>query len=134
LERDKVDKKEVETPQLVLDTKIYIEMLSNMIGRLEKAKPKDRLEYGLEITRCLRGMLISIKGWKSWIDNLETLNALNMKDFEDFYPKLRKTAVEFLKLDVEVTERKLKEAKELYQKRTKQFKKKKKQEKATYVA
>lgn len=122
----------METPQLVLETKIYVEMISNMIVRFEKAKPKDRLEYGLEITRCLRGMLISIKGWKSWIDNLEALNALNIKDFEDFYPKLRKIAVEFLKLDVEITERKLKEAKELYKKRTKQLKKKK--EKATYVA
>jgi len=90
--------------------KQYVKTLSNLIKHLEKAKPKDRLDYAVEITNCLNAMLISVKGWKQWLTNLDTLQTLKMEDFQQVYPEMVKTTIDFLKIDMKVTKKKIDEA------------------------
>jgi len=123
-----------EEPQFVIDTKFYIKMLSDLIEKLGEADPKDRMDYALEVTRCLNGIIISVKGWQAWISNIEQLHGLQLKDYKAFYPKMRGAVIDFLKLDLEVTKKKLIEATVFYRKLTKKVKKsKKKKPDSTYV-
>jgi len=91
-------------------TRSYVKMLSKLIKSLQKAKPKDRLDYSVEITKCLNAILVSVKGWNAWLTNLEALKVLSLEDLQQAYPKLLETSIAFLKIDVEVTKKKLLEA------------------------
>ena len=120
-------------PVFLIQTRDYIKVLSRIVKNLEAAKPKDRMEYAVEIARCLNGALMSMKGWECWIGNLERLNALTIDDFKDVYPKMRKAIIDLLKVDLEITKKKTLEATIKYNKRKKQ-KKEKPKEKETYIA
>ena len=97
-------------PDVFAPAKQYVKILSKLIKHLEKAKPKDRLEYAVEITSCLNSLLVSVKGWKQWLTNLDTLQTLTMEDFKQFYPKMVETTIDFLKIDMEITKKKIDEA------------------------
>lgn len=128
-------KGEEETPRLVLDTKIYVEMLSKLVEEINEAKPEDRMDFAFEVTRCLKGLMVSVKGWQSWINSIDQLHSLSIKDYKFFYPKMKKAVIEFLKADIEITKRKLAEAIILYKQLTKEDEPKKKgKSKTTYVS
>lgn len=97
-------------------TKNYIKMLSKLVTSLQKAKPKDRLDYSVEITNCLNAVMITVKGWNAWLTNLESLKVLSLEDLQQAYPKLLKTSIAFLKIDIEITKKKLLEATTKYSK------------------
>jgi len=109
-----VTKTEVFAP-----VKQYVKILSNLIKSLGKAKPKDRLEYAVELNACLNALTVSVKGWKQWLTNLDTLQTLTMKDFQQFYPEMVEATIRFLKMDMEVTNKKIDEAVIKYEKKQK---------------
>lgn len=90
--------------------KQYVKMLSKLIKSLEKTKPKDRLEYAVELNNCLNALSISVKGWKQWLTNLDTLQTLTIEDFQNFYPEMIETTIRFLKMDAKITKKKIDEA------------------------
>jgi len=106
-----VTKTEVFAP-----AKQYVKILSNLIKSLGKAKPKDRLEYIVELNACLNALTVSVKGWKQWLTNLDTLQTLTMEDFQQFYPEMIEATIRFLKMDIEVTNKKISEAVIKYEK------------------
>lgn len=119
-------------PHYITQTKDYIKMLSQLIKQIEKAKPKDRMEYAVAVAKCLNSALVSIKGWGTWINDLERLNALTIEDFKTVYPKIRKSIIQFLKVDIEITKKKLVEAS--LKRKKKQRKKEEVKPKETYIS
>lgn len=113
-------------------TELYIKLLGHFIETINKVKPKDRLEYAFAISQLLSGVLTSIKGWQQWMNDLEKINTLSMEDFKEIYPELKKTTIKFLEIDIDITKKKLKEAKSYYKKIKKKSKKSEKKE--TYVS
>lgn len=120
-------------PVFIVQTKDYIKMLSLLIKKIEAGKPKDRMDYAVELAKCLNGALVSINGWGQWINNLQRLNALTIDDFKTVYPKMKKPIIELLKVDLEITKKKLMEATIKLEKRKKP-KKRKEKSKETYIA
>lgn len=116
--------------KLVAQTEKYIEVLEKSIEQIKKAKPKDRLEFAFEFSKCLNAMSFSIKYWKSWIENLTALSQLKTEDWKFVYPKVRKLAIDFLTVDLEITKDKTKDFLDKQKKRKKQ----KKKEKEPYVS
>lgn len=120
------------------DTEFYIKILSGIIKKVNKAKPKDRMNYALEVARCLNGILISVNGWKNWINNLERLHALDIEDYEEVYPVMRKCTVDLLEMDISITKKKLAEVnkllKEIDKTKGKFNRLKSKKSKSTYVS
>lgn len=110
--------------QSVLDTEQYVKQLKTYIDVIKDDKPKDRVEFAIAVAHCLNGMSISVKGWASWLNHLDQLNQLKLDELEDIHPKVRKIALEFLQIDVEITQKKLDDAKktveELKRKKSKQ--------------
>lgn len=91
-------------------TRLYVENLRKIIKSLEKDKPKDRLEYATSTAKCFNSVLMSIKGWSEWMSHLEMLNTLTLEDFQTAYPKIKQATIDFLKIDIETTSKKLVEA------------------------
>lgn len=91
----------------VMATKEYIKTLSKFINKIKKAKPEDRMDYAFEVAQCLNALLLSVKGWEEWTHNLTKLHALSMEDYKEVYPKMRKSTIDFLKVDIEITKKKL---------------------------
>ena len=95
------------TEELIEDSKEYIYIISDIITKLEKAKPKDRLDYAVEITNCLNGLMLSIHSWKSWLTNLKVLKSLTIEELKQIYPAMLETTIKFLNMDLEISKKKM---------------------------
>lgn len=94
-------------------TENYVDSLKGYVNVIKEDAPKDRVEFAIAVARCLNGMGISVKGWASWLNNLTYLNQLTLEEFIEFYPKIRKVALEFIQIDIDVTQKKITDAKKI---------------------
>ena len=85
-------------------TKIREAILSLKLD-LEKASPKDRLDYVSHIMECIQFMKQSNIGWASLLTNPQMVNGLDEEALRDIFLKFRKIAVERIENDVDSIDR-----------------------------
>lgn len=115
-------------------TKQYIQIIGKLIKQIEKAEPVDRLEYATATAFLLSALNSSIGGWGHWMKSLEYINSLTMKDWKETYPKMAKLTIEWLKVDLNITKKKVKDATIKFKKFKKKLRKRTRVKKTTYVA
>lgn len=120
-------------PKFVIKTKQYIRIIEHITKKIEKFKPKDRLNYAISTAFLLNALKSSIGGWKQWMDSLENIGTMTMKDWEEIYPQMVKISTNWLKLDIQITKKKIVEA-AVKLKESKNKLKKGKKTTTTYVA
>lgn len=119
--------------EMMSQTASYIVNMKAVIDHINTVKkPEDRLGLAAELSFCLNGMLLSIKGWGSWINNIQTLSTLTIEDLNKIYLLVKEISLQFLKIDIDITSKKLIETREKVEKDPK-LKKKDKNEK-NYVS
>lgn len=101
----------VSETTLTMGSKKYVQVLEEYIKSIEKLEPKDRLDYGFAIAECLNGMLISIRGWADWLNDLSKLRFLSVEELDGIFTKIKSLSVPFIKIDVDITNKKIVEAK-----------------------
>jgi hypothetical protein len=72
---------------------------------LEKASPKDRLDYVSHIMECIQFMKQSNIGWASLLTNPQMVNSLDEEALKDIFSKFRRIAVERINNDVDSIDR-----------------------------
>lgn len=115
-------------------SKKYVKILAGVSKRLTSAKPKDRLDYTVEIARCLNTLTTSINGWRQWLTNLDMLKELSLEDMKKAYPEILEATIQFLTVDIEITTKKIAEAAKKIEKIEKKRKKGKDKDKKDYIA
>jgi len=75
-----------------------IKEVENIIRRLEKLKPSDRLEAISNINECLEAMQGMINGFAFWIKTPEFMSLFNEKETIDLFTSIRKATIETLKI------------------------------------
>jgi hypothetical protein len=75
------------------------------IEKLASKKDKDRLDLINLLTASLRAMERSIMGWFQWVLNPSIMGQFSKEELEEVSENIRRMAEEFVKYDVEVTER-----------------------------
>ena len=77
-----------------------IKEIEDIIKRLEKLKPSDRLEAISNINECLEAMQGMINGFAFWIKTPEFMSLFNPKETFDLFTSIRKVTIEALKIGV----------------------------------
>ena len=72
---------------------------------MEKASPKDRLDYVSHIMECIQFMKQSNIGWASLLTNPQMVNGLDEEALKDIFSKFRRIAVERIEYDVDSIDR-----------------------------
>jgi hypothetical protein len=72
---------------------------------LEKAEPKDRLDYVSNIMQCIQFVKQSNIGWSSMLTNPQMANELDQEALKDIFAKFRKTTIERINNDVDSIDR-----------------------------
>lgn len=80
------------------------EMLKT-IEKLASKQDKDRLDLINLLTASLRAMERSIMGWFQWVLNPGIMGQFTKEELEEISENIRRMAEEFVKYDVEVTDR-----------------------------
>ena len=81
------------------------EAISSLKQDLEKATPKDRLDYVSHIMECIQFMKQSNIGWSSLLTNPQIANGLDEEALKDIFNKFRKIAIERIENDVDSIDR-----------------------------
>ena len=77
-----------------------IKEVENIIERLEKLKPSDRLEAISNINECLEAVQGMINGFSFWIKTPEFMSLFNEKETFELFTSIRKVTIETLKIGV----------------------------------
>ena len=77
-----------------------IREVENIIKRLEKLNPSDRLEAISNINECLDAMQGMINGFSFWIKTPEFMSLFNRKETSELFNSVRKIAIELLRIGV----------------------------------
>jgi len=101
--------------QSIFNTEQYVEIQRKNRETLEKTNPKDRLEYAKEMLLCFQVLAMSVKGWLNWLSNYNTINELSLEEMTEIYPEIRKVVLKFIDIDIEITKKKIGEAKVKHQ-------------------
>jgi len=72
---------------------------------LEKASPKDRLDYVSHIMECIQFMKQSNIGWASLLTNPQMVNGLDEEALKDIFEKFRRISVQRIDNDVDSIDR-----------------------------
>jgi hypothetical protein len=72
---------------------------------LEKAQPKDRLDYVSSIMQCIQFVKQSNIGWSSMLTNPQMANELDEEALKDIFAKFKKTTIERINNDVDSIDR-----------------------------
>jgi hypothetical protein len=72
---------------------------------LEKASPKDRLDYVSHIMDCIQFMKQSNIGWASLLSNPQMVNGLDEEALRDIFAKFKRVAIERIENDVDSIDR-----------------------------
>ncbi len=72
---------------------------------LERATPKDRLDYVSHIMECIQFMKQSNIGWASLLTNPQMVNGLDQEALKDIFEKFRRISVERIDNDVDSIDR-----------------------------
>ncbi|MEM4700275.1 MAG: DUF2153 family protein [Candidatus Nezhaarchaeales archaeon] len=75
------------------------------IEKLASKQDKDRLDLINLLTASLRAMERSIMGWFQWVLNPGIMGQFTKEELEEISENIRRMAEEFVKYDVEVTDR-----------------------------
>jgi len=130
-----VKQNQSEAERMTETTKQYINAMEQLAKKIERTKPRDRLEYSVATAFLLNAIGSSIKGWDSWMSSLDSINSLSLADWKESYPKMSKLAVKWIRLDLHITKKKMVEATIKLKELKKKLKKHgKKVDKTTYVA
>ena len=85
----------IETCQKILE----------QIERMSQKKDKDRLDLIQSMRFSLYALHRSILGWLNWINNPDIMVTFSQKELEEMNKKLTEFITEFIKYDMEVTEK-----------------------------
>ena len=81
------------------------EAISSLKQDLQKATPKDRLDYVSHIMECIQFMKQSNIGWASLLTNPQMVNGLDEEALKDIFEKFRRISVQRIDNDVESIDR-----------------------------
>jgi hypothetical protein len=111
-EDDDEDYEQTPIDVVMEQTRIYIQQLRGIIEHIKNAKePEDRLGLASELSFSLNAMMISIKSWGSWLNNIADLSTMTKEELGPSYKAIKQMAIDFVKIDLDITEKKLMEAK-----------------------
>ena len=85
----------VETCQRILE----------QIRQMSQKKDKDRLDLIQSMRFSLYALHRSILGWLNWVNNPDIMVTFNQEELEEMNKKLIEFIEEFIKYDIEVTEK-----------------------------
>jgi len=85
----------IETCQKILE----------QIERMSQKKDKDRLDLIQSMRFSLYALHRSILGWLNWVNNPDIMVTFSQKELEEMNKKLTEFITEFIKYDMEVTEK-----------------------------
>lgn len=91
--------------------KKWHEMIEDVIKKIEADTLddcKDRLEMAKMLDRLVVILVKSVNGWQQWM-NFESMDTWTEEEFRNIYPKYKKTVIDFLKIDAEITKKKQEE-------------------------
>lgn len=91
--------------------KKWHEMIEDVIKKIEADTLddcKDRLEMAKMLGRLVVILVKSVNGWQQWM-NFESMDTWTEEEFRNIYPKYKKTVIDFLKIDAEITKKKQEE-------------------------
>jgi len=77
-----------------------IKEVENIIRRLERLKPSDRLEAISNISECLEAAQGMINGFHFWIKTPEFMRLFNEKETFELFNSIRKVSINILKIGV----------------------------------
>lgn len=88
-------------------TERWIEQSQELLKALEEfaEKKEDRLELVNSMIFALNIIDRSIHGWRSWIHNLQLMARFSEKELKEMKEGLFEKAVEFIRYDIQITER-----------------------------
>ena len=72
---------------------------------MSQKKDKDRLDLIQSMRFSLYALHRSILGWLNWINNPDIMVTFSQKELEEMNKKLTEFITEFIKYDIEVTEK-----------------------------
>jgi len=75
------------------------------IEKLASKQDKDRLDLINLLTASLRAMERSIMGWFQWVLNPSIMGQFSKEELEEISENIRRMAEEFVKYDIEITDR-----------------------------
>jgi hypothetical protein len=81
------------------------EAILSLKENLEKASPRDRLDYVSHIMECIQFMKQSNIGWASLLTNPQMVNGLDEEALKDIFSKFRRIAVQRIEYDVDSIDR-----------------------------
>lgn len=81
------------------------ERIIEQIQKISNKKDKDRLDLIQSMRFSLYALHRSILGWLTWVNNPDIMVSFKLEDLEDMNKKLTKYIKEFLKYDIEVTDK-----------------------------
>jgi hypothetical protein len=81
------------------------ERIIEQIQKISNKKDKDRLDLIQSMRFSLYALHRSILGWLTWVNNPDIMVSFQLEDLEDMNKKLTKYIKEFLKYDIEVTDK-----------------------------
>jgi len=85
----------IETCQRILE----------QIQQMSQKKERDRLDLIQSMRFSLYALHRSILGWLNWINNPDIMVSFNQKELEEMNKRLTEFITEFIKYDIEVTEK-----------------------------
>jgi len=75
------------------------------IEKLAAKQEKDRLDLINLLTASLRAMERSIMGWFQWVLNPSIMGQFSKEELEEISENIKRMAEEFVKYDIEVTDK-----------------------------
>lgn len=86
----------------------WIEQVAASKEEIIKMDPKDRLSIAAAIIQLHAALVSSMKGWAAWLGNLPTINQLNEEELKETFEVYKKLTIEFLDLDLKMSQAMLK--------------------------
>ncbi|MCS7119870.1 MAG: DUF2153 family protein [Nitrososphaerota archaeon] len=81
------------------------ERILDQIRRFSEKKDKDRLDLVQSMRFALYALHRSLLGWLNWVNNPDIMASFNREELEEMNKKLTEFIEEFIKYDIQVTER-----------------------------
>ena len=75
------------------------------IGKMAEKKNKDRLDTVQSMRFSLFALHRSILGWLNWVNNPDIMVSFSPKELEAMNEKLKSFIVDFIKYDIEITQK-----------------------------
>jgi len=86
----------------------WVDETKQILTIIKEQNPKDRLEYVSSLVDLNMALARSVKGWDEWLRNPQIMAQLTEEELREVYEKFKPIAINFLELDIWITEKKMK--------------------------